>query len=244
MSPGRVILIVAGSLVALIGLVVALAGGAGIAVPSTERDADGYFTTGTERLETSRYALVSEEIDLGSEDAAPGPIDASDLADLRLRVEDTSSGAPVFVGIGPRAEVAGYLAGVAVDQVRDVDFDPFRVEYRPLPGARAPGPPEGQGFWDVSQVGPGAQTLAWDLDEGSWTLVIMNADASPGVRVDVQAGVKVGWLLPASIGALAGGLLLLGGGIVMVVFGARGPRAPAPASPEGDARHDLDRGAE
>jgi len=42
--------------------------------------------------------------------------------------------------------------------------------------------------------------------------VVINADASPGVRVDVQAGVRVGWLLPAFIGALVGGLLLLGGG--------------------------------
>ena len=244
MSAGRVVLVVVGSLIALIGLALAVGGGIGIAVHSTERDADGYFTTDTERLETTRYALVSEEIDLGSEDAAPGPIDASDLADLRLRVENAASGAPVFVGIGARDDVERYLAGVAVDEVQDLDLDPFRVDYRPRPGTREPSPPAGEGFWAVSQSGPGAQTLDWDLDEGTWTLVIMNADGSRGLVADVQAGVKVGWLLGASIGALVVGLLLLGGGITMIVFGARGPRAPAPASAEGDARQDLDRGPE
>jgi hypothetical protein len=232
MSPGRVVLIVAGSLVALIGLVIAAGGGLGIAVHGTERDADGYFTTDPERLETSRYALISDEIDLGAD--TPGPVDASDLADLRLRVEDAASAAPVFVGIGAREEVARYLAGVAVDRVEDVDLDPFRVEYRPIPGTRAPSPPAGQGFWEVSQDGPGAQTLDWDLDEGTWTLVIMNADGSPGIATDVQAGLKVGWLLWTAIGALVVGLLILAGGIVMIVMGARGravpPGPPGPAA--------------
>ena len=45
--------------------------------------------------------------------------------------------------------------------------------------------------------GPGTQTVRWEPESGSWAVVVMNADGSPGVDVDVQLGAR------AQLGAAA-----------------------------------------
>ena len=80
----------------------------------------------------------------------------------------------------------------------------------------------------------GADELTWEVDSGDWTVVLMNADASRGVDLDARLGIKVDWLLPALIGLLALGLVLLAGGTLLVIFGSRGqaqPAEPLPAEP-------------
>jgi hypothetical protein len=230
MSAKRILLLVFGSLLALLGLAVAIGGATALIAYGVGRDEDGYFTTSTERFQTPRYALVSEEVDLGSEGDAAGPVSLGDLARVRLRAE-SATGRPIFVGIGPRDDVRAYLDGAAYDEVTNVDFDPFRVDYRAQPGARTPAPPAEQDFWAARAEGSGRQTLDWELEGGTWALVVMNADAAPSVAGDLQLGVKIKILLPLGIGLLAGGLVVLGIGAVMIVFGARGGRAgPPPAT--------------
>ena len=69
MKPVRILLLVLGSFLALLGLGLGIAtAGAGWLV-GTQRDDDGYFTTSSERFETATYALTTQEVDLGS----PGP---------------------------------------------------------------------------------------------------------------------------------------------------------------------------
>jgi hypothetical protein len=195
----------------------------------TQRDQDGYFTTSTERFRTGTYALTSDEVDLGSHSGRADPSDLGDLARVRVRATG-AGGRAVFVGIGPERAVDAYLRGVARDEVSHVDFDPFRVAYRSQPGSAAPAPPARQAFWVARASGRGTQTLEWDLRGGTWVLVVMNADASRGVLVDLDVGVKVDLLLPVGIGLLAGGLLLLAGGVTMVALGARSRPAPEAAA--------------
>ena len=238
MSAGRIVLLVLGSLLALIGLGLAAGGGVLVWANGTQRDADGYFTTSTERFRTATFALTSDQVDLGAEGEHGGwAADVGDLARVRVRATSAAPGRPVFVGIGPEREVEAYLAGVAHAEVSDVNFDPFRVEYRPQPGTAVPAPPTGQDFWVARTAGSGTRTLEWDLEPGTWALVVMNADAARGVVADVNLGIAVDLLLPIGIGLLAGGLLLLGGGVTMVAFGARGGGAAAPVAgaPAGSA---------
>ena len=75
-----------------------------------------------------------------------------------------------------------------------------------------------------------AGDLTWEVESGDWTVVIMNADASPGVDTDARLGIKVGWFLPATIALLAGGLVLLLGGTALAIIAGRG-LARAPAEP-------------
>ena len=74
-------------------------------------------------------------------------------------------------------------------------------------------------IWVASAHGSGAQTLEWDLQSGQWSVVVMNADGSAGVSVDASAGARASWVLPVGIGLLAGGLLVVAIGGVMVVVG-------------------------
>jgi hypothetical protein len=206
--------------VGLIGLAVLVGGATLLWAHQALRDDDGYFSSGTERFQTPLRALVSEGLDIAD---VPGGTDR--WANLRIRAE-RPDGRPVFVGIGPRARVGGYLSGVPHAVVTDIDFDPFRATYRPRPGARVPAPPGTRDFWVARASGPGEQTLTWDVEDGDWQVVVMNADASPAVAVDASVGVKVSFVLGVAIGAIVVGVLLLGGGIAMAVLGGRGSRAP------------------
>ena len=77
----------------------------------------------------------------------------------------------------------------------------------------------------------GPDELTWEVESGDWTVVVMNADASRGVDVDVRLGIKVDWLLPALIGLLVAGLVVLAGGAALVIVGGRGLGRPAEPVP-------------
>src|SRR3954452_8608852 len=83
---GRVVVLVAGSLVALIALGLAVGGIALVLAHATARDAAGFYTSPTERFRTSSFALTSEGIQIGDVhgDGAGWAIDALD-ATVRVR---------------------------------------------------------------------------------------------------------------------------------------------------------------
>jgi hypothetical protein len=236
-SAGRVALLVFGSLAALIAVGLLAAGGFLLWIHQTKRDADGFYTTRTE-LSTPAYALSSEGF--GIADVEDWPFGEGTFATVRLKGENADPARGVFIGIGPEVDVQRYLAGVGYDEVVDIDFggdlEDATVDYRRVPGAREPADPAAEDFWTASVVGAGTQTLDWDLEDGRWAIVVMNADASPGVELDMTLGAKVPFVLGLSIGLLAGGAVLLLGGALMLYFGARSrPVAVAPAGPAGVA---------
>src|SRR5215210_3051250 len=139
-------MLVVGILLALIGLALLAGGGAlGIAYLG-HRDDEGFFTTSTERFETTTYALASEVLDLADHDLPPF-LDAEDFGRILVRGESLSPGHDLFIGIGPEEDVNRYLEGVTYAQVTNVDFDPFEVDYEVREGSAAPAPPADQQFW-------------------------------------------------------------------------------------------------
>jgi hypothetical protein len=238
MSTGRVVLIVLGSIVALLGLALVVGGGFLLWADRTQREG-GYLTTPTERFATSTYALTRERLEA---DAGGSNWIWNDnwLGKVRIRGEGAAA-KPLFIGIGPEAAVAGYLGRVAHADVEDINFDPFRVEYRPIAGGAPRRPPTAQNFWAASASGQGTQTVTWKVREGDWSVVLMNADGSRGVAADVDLGAKLSFLLWVAIGLLIGGALILGGSVALIVLAARGrpptpPAAPPrPATTTGDA---------
>ena len=230
MSAGRILLLIFGAIVALVGTIVVTVAIVGLWA-SAQRDDDGYFATDFHRFESSGHAVVSEEVDLGAQPESDLVGDLGDIARVRVVVE----GGPIFVGIGPEREVRAYLRGVPHDEVEDVDFDPFRPEYEPQAGSRAPPRPGAQDFWVERSQGQGFQRIDWDLREGSWVLVVMNADGSPGVSALVSLGLRVTHLLAIILVLLLVGLALLGGGVTMIVFAARRRGPPEPDAAAGAA---------
>jgi hypothetical protein len=226
MKASRIVMIVVGAILALIGFAMVAGGIAAVVAYATART-DGYFETGEVRLTSPTYAITSDDVDLASDPGdADWLIDRGALGTVRLVVDPATEGTPIFVGVAPTGDVAEYLDGVSRDVIRDFELSPDRVSYRRVPGEATPAPPAEQPFWAAQLTTDQSDELTWEVESGDWTVVVMNADASRGIDLDARVGIKLDWLLPAIIGLLAVGLVLLAGGTVLVVFGSRGA-APA-----------------
>ena len=213
-SAGRITALVIGALLVLLSLVLLGSGGTALWADRTQRDA-GYATTDVHRFSTSGAALATVSTELGS--AGFGWLYSPALLDkVRIRVTPTTSGPPLFVGIGPSADVDRYLTGV--DHTVITDF--WGEETEGVEGGPPASAPETQDFWAASTTGSGPQTLVWDPADGSWTVVVMNADGRPGIDVGTDLGAKVPALPWIAVGVLALGALLLAGGALLIV-GAR-----------------------
>jgi hypothetical protein len=226
-SGAKIAAIVAAGVLALFSVGMFAAGG-GLLYGDSQKDSQGYLTTDTERFTTDTYALATEnlDVDLDGVDSI-----ASDGAHGKVRVKVTSNeDKPAFVGIARTSEVDAYLAGTSHAIVDDIDSSQFATDYRTIDGDSAPRSPVSQRFWDSSTHGPGTQTLTWNIKDGDWSVVVMNADGSPGVDAGISAGAMISWLDEAGWILAGGGLLvlLIAGGLLYA--GMRPPSSPAPAA--------------
>ena len=224
-SGGRIASIVAGGVAAVLAIGF-IAAGALLLWGDSKKDDQGYLSTGRDRYAASTYALASDNLDIDL-DGAGWVMDRDDLGKVRLAVE-SSADKPVFVGIARTSDVSEYLHGTSYTSVTDVDYSPFHVSYRDREhgGDRHPALPADQGFWAASVHGSGTQTLAWDLEDGDWSIVVMNADGSRGVDTNISAGAKVPFLGTLGWVSLGGALVLLITAGTLVYLGVRPPRPP------------------
>ncbi|HET8650939.1 MAG TPA: type II CAAX endopeptidase family protein [Gaiellaceae bacterium] len=198
-----------GALLVLLSLALLGAGGTALWADRTQRDG-GYVTTDVHEFSTSGSALATVSTELGSAGIgwlyAPGL-----LGTVRIRVTPTSAGPPLFVGIGRSTDVDRYLAGVNHTVITEF-WEEKTEAVAGSPPASAPGT---QDFWVVSSTGSGPRTVEWDPTDGSWTVVVMNADGRPGIAVGADLGAKVPALLWIA-GVLAAGALFLAGGALLI----------------------------
>jgi hypothetical protein len=212
-TAGRVVALVLGSL-----LVVGAVGATGAAVTlvaadQLARDDDGFLTSPGERLTTDGFAITSEDAHLQTDETLERLPDAV-IGDVRLSAEG-ADGTEVFVGIGSAADVRAYLAGVQHDTLVEVrDGDPV---YRSTSGEAPEAPPTEQTFWVAEATGT-EPALTWAPAEGDWSAVVMNADGSAAIDVNVSAGAEVPVLstVIAVLFVVAALLFLLGAVLVAV----------------------------
>jgi hypothetical protein len=215
---GHIMLLVFGTIVALGAMGSLAAGGFVTWANHTQRDHDGYFMTSTHRFASTTYAITQGDVDLTD---FPSSVQPSDLGTIRVRAT-SADGKPIFLGIGRERAVDAWLAGVAHDDVTNVEYDPFAADYARKAGGAPRSTPAAAGIWAASSSGTGTKTVTWEPDEGRWTAVVMNADGSRGVAANVSVGANpsfLGWLEGALFGV---GALLLAGGATMLYFGGRG----------------------
>lgn len=222
-STGRVVAIVLGALAALLGLGLTAAGAALLAVDA-HRDSDGFLTTSTASFSSSTPALVSEPLEVSLRDVPGG---AGVLGEVRLHVTSTT-GKPVFVGIGDESAVRQWLAGTAYDEVRGITQRPLGGENTRIGGVVTKVPaPVTQTFWTAKAVGVRDVTASWRVQSGTWVVVVASASGTPGVDVQARAAADVpnlGWI---GGGVLAAGLvLLIVGASVVVLAAVRKPAGP------------------
>jgi hypothetical protein len=229
MSTKRIVAIVIGSLLVLIGLALLVPGVAVLGVYGTFRDESGFFQSSDRVVTTTGYALVSPSADLNM---GPGDwqwVPTGGRAAVRIRASSTGS-QPIFIGIGPSDKVAAYVGSVARDEVTDYGWG-STVKYRHFDGGAPSAPPGAQDFWVAKAEGTGVQSAEWDIRGGDWTAVVMNADGSEAVSASLSLGARFGFLLPIGIGITVVAVIFLGVGILLIVLGARRPRSMASAQP-------------
>jgi hypothetical protein len=208
---------VVGVLLALLSLALLAGGGTALWADRTQRDA-GYATTDVHKFSTSGSALATEPTHFGS--AGAGWLYSPSLLDkVRIRVTPAGAGSALFVGIGPSTEVDRYLAGVNHTLISD-----FWGEKVQAVGGGAPASGPGtQDFWVASATGPGMQSVVWEPRDGSWTVVVMNADGRPGIDVAADLGARIPSLLWIAVGLLAAGAVFAVGGALLIVGAIRRP---------------------
>lgn len=228
MNKRRIALVVTGALAALFAAGLLAVGGLALWGDS-QKDGDGYLSTDTHRFEAGTRALATENLDVDL-DGADWIMDSNDLGKVRLQV-DSQTDKPVFVGIARTSDVSDYLAGVAHTTVTDIDSSPFEASYDQQGGERRPAAPAESRIWAASEQGSGRQTLNWDIEDGDWSVVVMNADGSAGVDADMSTGAKVPFLDELGWSAIAGGSFVLLAGLALMVLGIRRPGNPSGTAP-------------
>jgi hypothetical protein len=213
---GRVLMVIFGSLAALIAAALLAGGVAAVVVDQVARDDGGYVMSPTRTYTTGTYALVSERAtaDLSGPDWLADDV----LSTVQVRGDSVR---PLFIGIGPAAEVDQYLASVPHKELTDLDNGKSVV----IGGRSRPAAPEAQGFW----VATGERAVRWDVRSGDWRAVVMNADRTSGVTADLSIGARLPDLVWYGVGLLAagGGLLVIAG--VLLISAARSrPRRSGP----------------
>ena len=239
-GPGPIIMLVLGTVLGLVGAGM-LSGGVALAFATASQQNDGYFASPTQSFTVDSYAITSPDLDLGRDFGVPTGV-GFDIATLRLQASAVATDQDVFIGLAPRADVEAYLADVNHSELREVNSSPFRVDYLNVPGAKAPAAPDDQNFWTESSTGPGTQEIIWKPAAGDWSVVVMNADATSGVAVNLAAGVHTDLLGPIAVALLVGGGILLLIGALLVLFGAIGLGRHLKPAPQAGVSPDL-RGA-
>ena len=222
-TTGRVVALSLGILLTLVALGTGI-GSATLAVAdATMRDDDGFLMSGTQPVATQTYAVVSEHMELNGE--TPGFVPEGLLGDAKVAVE--SDAGPVFVGVASSADVEAWLADVPYAVATRLPMNGDEATYRVVDGTAVPGDPAREGFWVAQAAGAGAQTVSWPLEDGTWTVVVMNADASRGVVADVAAGVTIpglSWVVAILLSIALTSLIIA---IVLLVAALYRPRSAA-----------------
>lgn len=216
-TAGPTIALALGSMLVLVAVLFGVGGSAVVAVDQTMRDHHGYLMSGTERIGTSSYAVTSERIDLKA-DAGAGSLPRRVLG--RVKVTATSvDGTRLFLGIAPTSDVTDYLDGVGHAVVTDVGRRGRGpdVEYRDVAGGPLRALPSTVDFWAAHAQAAQAE-LTWEPQSGDWTIVVMEADGTPGVHADMTAGATVPVLGRGAVALFALGATGLGAGIALLVW--------------------------
>lgn len=225
---GRVLRLTFGSLALLVALGLFAAASAGIFWLETQRDATGYFVTHPHKYQSSSYALSTESLNISG---VAGTLEAG-LIRIRITATSTDAAKPLFIGIARTSDANRYLAGIAHDELHDINFDPFKIDYQRLGTGAPKALPSSQTFWQAQTSGTGTQTISWPVTRGQWSAVVMNADGSRHVSVDAQLAARLSgawWFVAAFIVV---GALFLAGGVILVRSGLRKPAAQSASATE------------
>jgi len=179
----RVVLIVLGVVLLVIGALAAIGGGALMALFGSSDT----LSSGVQQVSTPTRALVSPA---GSIQGASGTQTVVGSIRLGITATPTGAGHQLFLGIGPPSAVDRYLSAVSHDEATDVSVAPFHLTLARHGGTAAPAAPESQSLW-VAKASGNHPTLTWTVTSGSYFRAVRcAASAAQGAQLpgSIQAG--------------------------------------------------------
>ncbi|MGW6281710.1 hypothetical protein [Kribbella sp. NPDC055071] len=212
----RVLRSVFGVLLALIGLVVAVIGGAAafwLIGP------DDTVHSGDQHLSSKGLAIASTPDLLNRH----GPV---------LHVEAHSvKGQPVFVGVARDFDVASYLKQSAYTSLVQVQF-PVTLTTQEKKGNATPlAAPNTLDWWVAKANGAGTQSIAWPIEDGPYDVVVMNADGKTPPDLQVNLGIEIPNAFVTALAVFVAGLILVALGLLLILVRRRRPKEPQPVYP-------------
>ncbi|MGW6194978.1 hypothetical protein ACWF0M_02415 [Kribbella sp. NPDC055110] len=199
-----------GVLLALIGLIVAVVGGAAafwLIGP------DNTVHSGDQQLSSKGLAIASTPELLNRH----GPVLHVDVRSAKNQ--------PVFVGVARDFDVSSYLKGVAHTKLVQVQF-PIALSTQDEKGTAGPlAAPDTLDWWVAKANGTGTQSIAWPIEDGPYDVVILNADGKTAPDVQVDLGIEIPKAFATALGVFVAGIVLLALGILLILLRRR-PTTP------------------
>lgn len=191
-------------LVIVVGAALVALGALGIAVFGVQGVTSGPSTTLESADESLAIVADLERVDVGF------PF-AELIGSATLTV--SGAGESMFVATADQAAVDTYLFGVPYDLASKNGT----WQLNPVPGIETTAAdPQAQTFWLDESVGLAAE-IALPTQDQPTTLVIMNADGTPGVDALLVLGFGGAKIFPFAVGAIAAGMALIGIAVALLV---------------------------
>lgn len=210
-------------LIGIVGVIVALpllfSGGSLVWVDAVLTDADGFISSPDMEIDVDGFALMTGPAEIDTLPEMPvSPIELADIATIRIEAENLDAVTGVFVGVADTDLLEGYLATVPYAMVSDVDEDGLVLVYREDATGDVLAAPAEQGFWNASVHGVGEQVLEWNIEDGDYTLVVMNEDASDGLSFRTSLGIRTPVIQPIGMTLVIGGVVTLALGTLLLAL--------------------------
>ncbi len=223
MSAGKIILLVFGVIVVLISFSLMAGGGALIWADATHVDSEGFIKSDTIHIERDSRAVVTGSIEI-DEEALRVLNWMGVITVFEVEGRSNNPSKQIFIGVADESDVETYLNNVDYDEITFIDIDWLsfdEVTYTSHPGSSTPIAPTSQTFWAASAHGAGTQTMGWETEVGSHSIVLMNDDGSSGVDLSAIFKAKIPSIFGFGVGFLIGGIVLLIVGGFMVYLAVR-----------------------
>lgn len=182
---------------------------------------DGYLTVAAADYRTGGYAMTSDRVTLWGD----GHLwyQASLIGDVRVTATSADPATPVFVGIAPADAAEAYLATTHYSRLTHLSGGGDTIADHP--GSAPAVPPVRSTIWAASATGTGTQTLTWPSHDGTWMLVVMNADGTAPVNAHIDVGItapSLAWISATLL--IVAGLSLTAGVVLIAVPMSRATR--------------------
>jgi len=212
MNLGKIFLIVISVLILLAGLASMIGGGALTWSNYFLKDDDGFYSSKAADINRDSFAITTSPADIELD--PHWVLNWVEKVKVKFTATNKTEGKETFIGIAKEETLSDYLGDSDYDEIeefrtKNLSSEP-QISYKRHSGNSAPEtPPTSLKSWTASAHGDGQQVLEWRLEEGTYSMVLMNADGSRGLKFSGSVGVKIPVIPGLGLGLLIGGLFLI-----------------------------------